>query len=57
VHAEAHRIPVEQVKTGLERGTYLHPELFEAPVERSLVAAGTRSSPEWQREKKVVRLL
>ena len=26
--AEAHRIPVEEDKPELERGTYLHPELF-----------------------------
>jgi len=37
--ADAHRIPVEQSKPGKERGTYLHPELFGAPAEKSLVSA------------------
>jgi hypothetical protein len=32
-YADAHRIQVEETKTGNERGTYLHPELFEhSPV-------------------------
>jgi hypothetical protein len=30
-YAETHRIPVEEEKKGAERGTYLHPELFEHP--------------------------
>ena len=29
--AEAHRIPVEQEKTGRERGAYQHPELYGQP--------------------------
>jgi hypothetical protein len=29
--ANAHRTPVEEEKTGTERGTYLHPELFVHP--------------------------
>ena len=37
--AEAHRIPVEQMKEGKERGLYLHPELFGAPAEKSIAAA------------------
>lgn len=37
--ADAHRIPVEQVKPDKERGLYLHPELFGAPVEKSVVTA------------------
>ena len=37
--ADAHRIPVEQAKEGVERGTYLHPELFGATAERSTAAA------------------
>ena len=37
--ANAHRIPVEQVKTGRERGLYLHPELFGAPPEKSIATA------------------
>jgi len=36
--ADAHRIPVEQAKTGRERGMYLHPELFGAPPEKSVAA-------------------
>jgi hypothetical protein len=34
--ANAHRIPLEEEKTGSERGTYLHPELFGQPSEESL---------------------
>jgi trimeric autotransporter adhesin len=30
-YAEAHRIPVEESKPAIERGHYLHPELFLAP--------------------------
>jgi hypothetical protein len=37
--ANAHRIPVEQMKTGRESGLYLHPELFGAPPEKSIAAA------------------
>jgi hypothetical protein len=38
-YANAHRIPVEQVKPNAERGLYLHPELFGAPGEKSIAAA------------------
>jgi hypothetical protein len=34
--ANAHRIPVEQVKPAGERGLYIHPELFGAPAEKSI---------------------
>jgi len=34
--ANAHRIPVEVSKPEAERGSYLHPELFGAPAEKSL---------------------
>ncbi len=34
--ANAHRIPVEEVKPGDEHGTYLHPELFGKPKESGL---------------------
>lgn len=34
--AEAHRIPVEEVKPDAERGLYLHPELYDQPAEKSL---------------------
>jgi trimeric autotransporter adhesin len=37
--ANAHRIPVEQLKSEKERGLYLHPELFGAPLEKSIGAA------------------
>jgi hypothetical protein len=37
--ANAHRIPVEQVKPERERGFYLHPELFGAPEEKSIAWA------------------
>ncbi len=37
--ANAHRIPVEQLKPEKERGLYLHPELFGASVENSIAAA------------------
>jgi hypothetical protein len=36
--ADAHRIPVEQAKPDKERGSYLHPELFGAPAEKSVAA-------------------
>jgi trimeric autotransporter adhesin len=36
--AEAHRIPVEQAKPDKERGSFLHPELFGAPAEKSVAA-------------------
>jgi hypothetical protein len=34
--AEAHRIPVEEVKPPQEQGTYLHPELYGQPEEKSV---------------------
>jgi hypothetical protein len=37
--ANAHRIPVEEMKSGKERGFYRHPELFNAPAEKSLTWA------------------
>jgi hypothetical protein len=37
-YADAHRIPVEEAKSAKERGLYLHPELFGAPVEKSIAA-------------------
>jgi hypothetical protein len=36
--ADAHRIPVEQLKTGQERGRFVHPELFGASPEKSITA-------------------
>ena len=35
VYANAHRIPVEEEKPTAERGTYLHPELFQQKVANS----------------------
>jgi len=37
--ANAHRIPVEAPKRGAERGHYVHPELFGAPPEASILWA------------------
>ena len=37
--ANAHRIPVEVSKAPAERGSYLHPELFGAPIEKSIAVA------------------
>jgi trimeric autotransporter adhesin len=34
--ANAHRIPVEEVKNARERGYYLHPELYGAPAEKQI---------------------
>jgi hypothetical protein len=34
--AEAHRIPVEEVKPPQEQGTYLHPEVYGQPEEKSV---------------------
>ena len=36
--ANAHRIPVEEMKPEEERGFYLHPELFGAPLEQGIAA-------------------
>ena len=38
-YANAHRIPVEEVKPEKERGLYLHPELFGVSAEKSVAAA------------------
>jgi hypothetical protein len=37
-YANAHRIPVEEVKPDREKGLYLHPELFGATAEKSIAA-------------------
>jgi hypothetical protein len=34
--ANAHRIPVEEMKSEKERGFYRHPELYNAPPEKSI---------------------
>jgi hypothetical protein len=38
--AKAHRIPVEEEKTGAERGRYLMPELFGQPASKAIGAGG-----------------
>jgi hypothetical protein len=35
-YAKAHRIPIEEDKTGDEKGKYLHPELLGQPAEMSV---------------------
>jgi trimeric autotransporter adhesin len=37
--ANAHRIPVEEMKSAKERGFYKHPELYNAPPEKSVMWA------------------
>jgi len=37
--ADAHRIPVEQLKVDRDRGLYLHPELFGAAPDKSIALA------------------
>lgn len=44
--ANAHRIPVEQEKPEVERGSYLHPELYGAPEEKGVL---------WARDPKAMR--
>jgi hypothetical protein len=47
--ANAHRIPVEQEKPELERGTYLHPELFGAPEEKGILwATAPKAMTQWK---------
>lgn len=43
--ADANRIPVEQMKADKERGLYLHPELFNAPPEKSIAAVRHAIAP------------
>jgi hypothetical protein len=49
--ANAHRIPVEQIKPEDEHGTYLHPELFGAP-ETSAVGWGRYRFPDNAEQRK-----
>ncbi len=46
--ANAHRIPVEEVKPDKQRGFYLHPELYGAPPEKSI---------EWARHPQLMKRL
>jgi hypothetical protein len=50
--ANAHRIPVEEMKNDRERGFYLAPELFGAPAEKSLAWA---RNPRMMRRAKELR--
>ncbi len=48
--ANAHRIPVEEQKDERERGHYIHPELYGAPVEQSVEwARHPAMMQNWQR--------
>ncbi|MGV8039986.1 MAG: hypothetical protein AB2L07_07900 [Thermoanaerobaculaceae bacterium] len=51
-YAEAHRIPVEEAKPELERGSYLHPELFGQPEETGIEWA---THPEQMRQEREAR--
>jgi hypothetical protein len=53
--ANAHRIPVEEVKPEDEHGTYLHPELFGAPEQLAVGWGRYRFSDKAHPHKAVVR--
>jgi hypothetical protein len=47
--ANAHRIPVEELKSGKERGSYLHPELYGAPQEKGVLwARDPKAMKQWK---------
>jgi hypothetical protein len=47
--ANAHRIPVEELKSGKERGFYLHPELYGAPEEKGVLwARDPKAMKQWK---------
>ncbi|HSZ02616.1 MAG TPA: hypothetical protein VK788_24185 [Terriglobales bacterium] len=47
--ANAHRIPVEELKPGKERGSYLHPELYGAPEEKGVLwARDPKAMKQWK---------
>ena len=47
--ANAHRIPVEVEKPEVERGFYLHPELFGAPEDKGILwATAPKAAKQWQ---------
>ena len=52
VYAKAHRISVEEVKPEKERGSYLHPELFNQPEEKSVQWVGYPELMKQMREKR-----
>ncbi|MES1249854.1 MAG: hypothetical protein ABUL46_04175, partial [Chitinophaga rupis] len=43
-YANAHRIPVEEMKSGAERGKYLNPEVFGKPKQQSVFPVPTIQS-------------
>ena len=45
-HANKHRIPVEETKPEIERGSYLHPDVFNQPEDRDV---------EWARSPEMMR--
>src|SRR5215467_12042457 len=45
-YANKHRIPVEETKPEIERGSYLHPDVFDQPDERNV---------EWARRPELMR--
>ncbi len=51
--ANAHRIPVEELKPEKERGLYLHPELFGAPAEKSITAHRHPDVQKLERERRL----
>ncbi len=51
--ANAHRIPVEQLKSGNERGSYIHPELFGQPEEKGVDWANHTETMKAIKEKKL----
>ncbi len=47
--ANAHRIPVEELKSSKERGSYLHPELYGAPQEKGVLwARDPKAMEQWK---------
>jgi hypothetical protein len=47
--ANAHRIPLEEAKPELERGSYLHPELYGAPEEKGVLwATAPKAMKQWK---------
>jgi hypothetical protein len=47
--ANAHRIPVEVEKPEVERGFYLHPELYGAPEEKGVLwATAPQAMKQWK---------
>jgi hypothetical protein len=47
--ANSHRIPVEELKPEQERGFYQHPELYNAPAEKSILwARYPQAMKQWQ---------